>query len=85
MRENDRAIAEAAQQAGSVVAAWGAVPWARGREARLAAELARAGGPPLQCLGTTLDGSPLHPMARGRMRVPDDRQPMPWSKLCRET
>lgn len=30
------------------------------------------------CLGTTKDGSPLHPMARGKARIPDDRQPVPY-------
>jgi hypothetical protein len=78
MRENDRAIVEAARQAGAIVAAWGAVAWARERAARLADELSRADLRSLQCLGITLDGSPLHPMARGRMRVPDDRRPIPW-------
>jgi hypothetical protein len=30
------------------------------------------------CLGETKDGQPLHPMARGRNRVPDDRRPTLW-------
>nr|WP_298685299.1 DUF1643 domain-containing protein [uncultured Dongia sp.] len=33
---------------------------------------------PLFCLGTNSDGSPRHPMARGRHRVPDDQQPVLW-------
>jgi hypothetical protein len=78
MRENDRAIAEIVRDTGAIVAAWGAVAWAQERAKRLVAELAQVGAPPLQCLGTTLDGSPLHPMARGRKRVPDDRLPAPW-------
>jgi len=78
MRENDCAVAEAVLGAGSIVAAWGTVPWARERAELLAVDLTRAKAPPLQCLGTTADGSPLHPMARGRKRVPDDRQPMTW-------
>ena len=78
--ENDRAIADAAHGASAVMVAWGAVAWARERAAELAAGLSRGGAPALHCLGTTVDGSPLHPMARGRMRVPDDRQPTPWPK-----
>ena len=30
------------------------------------------------CLGKTKSGAPLHPMARGRNRVPDDAQPQLW-------
>lgn len=32
----------------------------------------------LYCLGTTAGGRPLHPMARGRHRVPDDARPIPF-------
>jgi hypothetical protein len=30
------------------------------------------------CLGTTRNGSPKHPLARGRERVPDDAPLVPW-------
>jgi len=77
MRENDRAITEAIGDAASVIAAWGTVPWARARAAEMASHLNSAPSS-LLCLGTTLDGSPLHPLARGRNRVPDDRKPTLW-------
>jgi hypothetical protein len=32
----------------------------------------------LFCLGTSKNGQPLHPMARGRLRVPNDQQPVVW-------
>jgi hypothetical protein len=32
----------------------------------------------LYCLGVSKSGHPLHPMARGRMRVPDNAQPILW-------
>ncbi|ARR54568.1 hypothetical protein HY78_14580 [Rhizorhabdus wittichii DC-6] len=32
----------------------------------------------LVCLGETRDGSPKHPLARGRHRVPRDQQPLIW-------
>lgn len=35
-------------------------------------------GETLNCLGTNKTGQPLHPMARGKWRVPDDRQPIVW-------
>ncbi len=78
IRENDQAISEIVRDTGAIVAAWGTVGWAQKRAKLLVADLVRAGAPSLQCLGTTLDGSPLHPMARGRKRVPDDRLPAPW-------
>lgn len=34
----------------------------------------------LYCLGLTKGGHPLHPMARGKSRVPDDRQPSVWRR-----
>lgn len=33
----------------------------------------------LYSLGESLSGAPLHPMARGKHRVPDNAQPKPWS------
>ena len=33
---------------------------------------------PLICLGTTGTGAPIHPAARGRHRIPRDRQPIPY-------
>lgn len=30
------------------------------------------------CLGHTLDGQPIHPLARGKHRVADDTRPIPW-------
>jgi len=35
-------------------------------------------GESLYCLGTSQSGDPLHPMARGRLRIPNDRQPCLW-------
>lgn len=36
---------------------------------------------PVFCLGMNEDGSPKHPLARGRYRVPDDQQPVLWRTL----
>ncbi len=32
------------------------------------------------CLGVNSIGQPLHPLARGKMRVPDNQQPIPWKR-----
>lgn len=37
------------------------------------------GARPLLCLGTSPEGWPLHPLARGKFAIPNDRQPMAWS------
>jgi hypothetical protein len=36
--------------------------------------------PEWKCLGRTADRSPIHPLARGRHRVPDDAQLKVWKK-----
>lgn len=33
-----------------------------------------------KCLGKTADGSPIHPLARGKHRVPDDAKLQVWKK-----
>ncbi len=38
----------------------------------------------LYCFGTTKDGAPKHPMARGKSRVPDGFQPVIWRKYAAE-
>lgn len=34
----------------------------------------------LHCLGVNKSGQPLHPLARGKMRVPDNALPLPWRR-----
>lgn len=55
-----------------ILVAWGAN--ARPADARHFFAYMR-GHVPFICLGTTEAGFPLHPMARGRNRIPRDRQP----------
>ena len=33
----------------------------------------------IHCLGTTRAGNPKHPLARGKHRVTNDQQPVPWN------
>lgn len=68
LARNAESVAEILGESAGVVAAWGA----QGDPALGAAAL--SGRRPL-CLGHSLSGAPLHPLARGRMRVPDDVVP----------
>jgi hypothetical protein len=76
--DNDAWLAGLAAADGPVVACWGAHPLAAARAREVTAVLTAA-GVTLACLGTTSDGSPVHPLARGRHRVPDDALLAPWS------
>lgn len=64
-----------------VIAAWGAsFNGARAHDERVAAvrKLVDGVGASLYCLDVTADGTPKHPLARGRARIPDDATPVPW-------
>lgn len=71
--DNEDQIRDACAAADLVVAAWGT------HAARLAETVANMppvvedAAPELWCLGRTKDGSPIHPSARGRQRVPDNQ------------
>jgi len=66
---------------GQLLAAWGnggKIDFGHGdREAWFKAR-ARNNMLDLICLGTTADGSPKHPMARGKHFIPRDQQPILW-------
>lgn len=75
------ALAMIGAQADVLVVAFGAAP---GRSYRPAVERAldafRMGSDkPLMCLGTTADGWPLHPLARGKLAVRNDTPLREWS------
>jgi hypothetical protein len=73
-------LAAIGAQASLVVVAFGATPGrqhlAAVREAVGTITLGR--GRPLYCLGTTSDGWPLHPLARGRMAIRNDTPLRRW-------
>tara|TARA_R100000306_G_scaffold31951_1_gene33882 strand:- start:261 stop:530 length:270 start_codon:yes stop_codon:yes gene_type:complete len=65
----------ARQQGTPVLAAWGDLA----SDADIAPMVEQIGTLNLICLGTNASGSPKHPMARGKARIPDDQEPLPFS------
>ena len=65
--ENDQVISEAVQEADKLIAAWGMASQnpALARRADEVAELIKASGKQIHCIGKNNDGSPKHP-ARGK-------------------
>lgn len=76
--KNDEWLAAMAASASRVIVAWGAHPLAKARDLAVMAILRHHYQGQLLCLGTTADGSPKHPLARGRHRIPRDFAPVPW-------
>lgn len=60
-----------------VLVAWGTGGRELGLDAHVASRI-RARGLEMICLGRNRDGSPKHPMARGKHRIPRDQQPIAW-------
>lgn len=83
---NQPILIEEAKKADLVVACWGAGLWdwfwAENviEEVRLGVEP----WPDLYCFGLTKHGCPIHPMARGKHRVPDDAKPILWKEGFKE-
>lgn len=75
---NDRAIVLACGIASRVVAAWGRNGQLDYRAAAVSRMLDIC-GVKLHHLGTTQDGYPKHPLARGKHRIPADQELQPWS------
>lgn len=77
---NAKMAAEASTACDTVVAAWGA---GIDRNDELLFTLLfcgqRSRPTRWECLGVTSDGSPIHPLARGKSRVPDNAHAQLWS------
>lgn len=75
---NAEAILLACRHANIVIAGWGAGGNLDHRDV-VVRRLLTAADVRLHHLGTTQDGFPKHPLARGVHRIPADLQPIPWS------
>jgi hypothetical protein len=79
LEHNREIVTEQVRSARNVVAAWGNSPW----DDFLVADTAKSilsHVPNIYCLGTTRHGSPKHPLARGKQRVPNDQQQVLWRR-----
>lgn len=74
---NDRFILEQASGAAKIICAWGLGGAFMQRGERVTAML-QAAGLQLHCLGRVSAGFPIHPLARGKHRVPDSATPIPF-------
>lgn len=86
LHSNLAEITKQVERAGAVLLAWGALPAANDAttfwfDAVLEEiQCARPEGVPLLCLGKTKSGWPLHPLARGKMKVRKDAALQPWGR-----
>ncbi len=79
---NESHVVREAKAAALVVACWGAGTWDPEYVEHVCEQVqeGEAPWPDLMCFARSADGSPVHPMARGRHRVPDGVQPVVWRK-----
>lgn len=85
LQSNLAVITQEVSRAGAVLVAWGALPaaangccfWFDNVQEEIAVAL--PDGVPLLCLGRTKSGWPLHPLARGKMKVRKDARLLPWA------
>jgi len=84
LQENLSIILAEASRAGAALIAWGAIAGQTVASAdwfdnvREEIECALPDNAPLLCLGKTKGGYPIHPLARGKLKVPKDAPLLPW-------
>jgi hypothetical protein len=76
--DNDKEIINACAGASLVIAAWGNHGHLANR-ASIVRGMLQMAGVTLHHLGTTSNGSPLHPLARGKSSIPIEREPVVWT------
>jgi hypothetical protein len=75
--ENDGYVLAAAARCDLHLCAWGNHGAHLARGARMK-RLLQDHGYAICAFGFTKDGHPIHPLARGKMRIPDSAIPVPW-------
>jgi hypothetical protein len=86
LQENLALVSGEASKAGAALIAWGALAGQTMAAAdwfdnvREEIESALPPGAPLLCLGRTKAGYPLHPLARGKLKVRKDASLVPWER-----
>jgi hypothetical protein len=80
IQHNMEIVATAAKEAALVVACWGAIATDENYIEALIEEIVCGNEPwpDVHVFGLTSGGAPIHPMARGKHRVPDDIKPALW-------
>ncbi|GEP06858.1 DUF1643 domain-containing protein [Methylobacterium oxalidis] len=80
IQENLGIVVREAKAAALVVPCWGAGTWDPEWVDHLLEEVqtGEAPWPDLHCFALSQGGHPVHPMARGRNRIPDHAQPVLW-------
>lgn len=75
---NTQALIDAATRADQIICAWGSCAWMMHRAEQVRVLLENASSRPLFHLGLTKDGSPKHPLARGKSFIPYSQPPIQW-------
>jgi len=80
LHHNLGVIVRESKAAAVTVACWGAVAWDEIWVEHVIEEITTGHEPwpSIYCFGMTSSGAPIHPLARGKHRVPDDAQPLIW-------
>lgn len=80
IQSNLDVVVHEAKRAAIVIACWGAIAWDDYWIDHVVEQIqsGEAPWPDIYCFGTTQDGAPMHPMARGKHRLPPDVEPKPW-------
>ena len=84
---NVEVIAKEAKACGLVVACWGAIARDGNWNDHVVEQIVSGDEPwpSVYVFRLTAAGAPVHPMARGKHRVPDDAQPIIWQPAMKET
>jgi hypothetical protein len=83
LHHNLDVIVRESKAAALTVACWGAIAWDEVWIDHVVEEITTGEEPwkRIYCFGTTSSGAPIHPLARGKHRIPDNAEPVLWRSL----